>query len=58
MILRELIALEDQGADAFFGEPEFDTADLLRTAPDGRGVVTLPRAARRCRTGPRCSRRS
>jgi uncharacterized protein len=40
VILRELVALADQGAEAFFGEPEFDTADLLRTAPDGRGVVS------------------
>jgi hypothetical protein len=40
VILRELIAFEDQGADKFFGEPEFDTADLLRTA-DGKGVVSL-----------------
>jgi DNA double-strand break repair helicase HerA and related ATPase len=41
VILRELIALEDQGADAFFGEPEFDSADLLQTAPDGRGLISL-----------------
>jgi DNA helicase HerA-like ATPase len=41
VILRELIAFEDQGAGAFFGEPEFDTRDLLRTAPDGRGVISL-----------------
>src|SRR5687768_6811412 len=27
VILRELIAFQDQGADAFFGEPEFDSAD-------------------------------
>ena len=40
MILRELIAFEDQGADIFFGEPEFDTRDLLRTALDGKGVIT------------------
>ncbi len=40
VILRELIALADSGADDFFGEPEFDTADLLRTAPDGRGLVS------------------
>ena len=40
VILRDLIALEDQSGDAFFGEPEFETADLLRTAPDGRGVIT------------------
>jgi DNA helicase HerA-like ATPase len=41
VILRELIAFEDQGADAFFGEPEFDTADLMRVDADGRGVVSL-----------------
>ena len=41
VILRELIGFADQGADAFFGEPEFDTADLLRVGADGRGVVTL-----------------
>lgn len=40
VILRQLVAFEDQGADVFFGEPELDTADLLRTAPDGRGMVT------------------
>src|SRR5689334_13858361 len=31
VILRELIAFSDQGADAFFGEPEFETRDFLRT---------------------------
>jgi DNA helicase HerA-like ATPase len=41
VILRQLIAFADQGADAFFGEPEFDTADLLRTNPDGTGVVSI-----------------
>jgi uncharacterized protein len=41
VILRELVAFAAQGAEAFFGEPEFDTADLLRTAPDGRGLVSL-----------------
>ena len=41
MILRELIAFADQGADAFFGEPELDTTDLLRVAEDGRGVISL-----------------
>ncbi|BBE24059.1 ATPase [Arthrobacter sp. MN05-02] len=40
VILRELVALEAQGMGAFFGEPEFDTADLLRTATDGRGIIT------------------
>ncbi len=41
VILRELITFADGGADVFFGEPEFDVRDFLRTAPDGRGVVSL-----------------
>ncbi|HET9873961.1 MAG TPA: helicase HerA-like domain-containing protein [Propionibacteriaceae bacterium] len=41
VILRSLITFADQGAEAFFGEPEFDTADLLRVTSDGRGVVSL-----------------
>jgi len=41
VILRELVTFEDQGAEAFFGEPELDTADLLRTTPDGQGVVSI-----------------
>ncbi len=40
VILRELVAFADAGAEPFFGEPEFDSADLLRTTPEGRGVVT------------------
>ena len=41
VILRELIAFSDQGADAFFGEPEFETSDFLRTTADGKGVISL-----------------
>jgi len=41
VILRTLIGFSDQGAEAFFGEPEFDTRDLLRVTRDGRGVVSL-----------------
>lgn len=40
VILRELVSLEAQGMEKFFGEPEFDSAELLRTAPDGRGVIS------------------
>jgi DNA helicase HerA-like ATPase len=40
VILRELIALDDLGGDVFFGEPEWETSDLLRTTPDGRGVIS------------------
>ncbi len=41
VILRELITFADEGADVFFGEPEFDVRDFLRTAPDGRGIISL-----------------
>ncbi len=41
VILRELIVFQDQGADAFFGEPEFASADLVQLAPDGRGLISL-----------------
>ncbi|WP_207207102.1 helicase HerA-like domain-containing protein, partial [Agromyces binzhouensis] len=41
VILRELITFADQGADVFFGEPEIDTAEFLRIAADGRGVISL-----------------
>ena len=40
VIMRNLISFSDQGADVFFGEPEFDTADLMRTAADGTGMIT------------------
>lgn len=40
VILRELITLEAQGMDRFFGEPEFDTEDFLRTDPEGRGIIS------------------
>jgi DNA helicase HerA-like ATPase len=41
VILRELVGFSDQGADAFFGEPAIDVQQFLRTAPDGRGLVSL-----------------
>ncbi|GAA1825161.1 helicase HerA-like domain-containing protein [Microlunatus capsulatus] len=41
VILRSLVTFAAQGADAFFGEPEFDTADLMRVTADGQGVVSL-----------------
>lgn len=40
VILREIVALQAQGADVFFGEPAFSTADLIRTAADGRGIIS------------------
>ncbi|WP_243755867.1 helicase HerA-like domain-containing protein [Agrococcus sp. TF02-05] len=41
VILREVTAFSEQGADVFFGEPEFDPQDLLRTSADGRGIISL-----------------
>jgi DNA helicase HerA-like ATPase len=41
VILRAIVTLEQEGAEVFFGEPEFDVDDLLRTTADGKGVVTL-----------------
>jgi uncharacterized protein len=40
VLLRSLVALEDGGGTEFFGEPLFAVGDLLRTGPDGRGIVT------------------
>ncbi|QZY51216.1 helicase HerA-like domain-containing protein [Leucobacter tenebrionis] len=45
VIQRNVIAFAAEGAGAFFGEPAFDTADLLRTVVDAdgteRGIVNL-----------------
>ena len=46
VLLRSLVGLETGGGTEFFGEPQFDVADLLRIAPDGRGVDLLRRARR------------
>ncbi|GII74138.1 ATPase [Sphaerisporangium melleum] len=41
VILRALTNFEAQGAEVFFGEPEFDVRDLLRVTEDGRGVISV-----------------
>jgi DNA double-strand break repair helicase HerA and related ATPase len=41
VLLRAIVVLEQEGADVFFGEPEFDVADLLRTTPEGQGVISI-----------------
>jgi uncharacterized protein len=41
VLLREMVELEQQGAEAFFGEPEFHIDDLMQTERDGRGLVSL-----------------
>ncbi|MEJ7651253.1 MAG: helicase HerA-like domain-containing protein [Nakamurella sp.] len=41
VILRAITNLEAQGGDQFFGEPEFEVGDLLRTDAQGRGIISL-----------------
>jgi uncharacterized protein len=41
VILRAIVTLEQEGAGSFFGEPEFDVVDMIRTSPDGQGVISL-----------------
>lgn len=43
-ILRSIVALEQQGATQFFGEPSFDVEDLLQQR-NGKGVVNILRVA-------------
>jgi DNA helicase HerA-like ATPase len=42
-ILRKVIELQQQGADLFFGEKSFEVDDLMRIAPDGRGMISIVR---------------
>ncbi|TYP70995.1 helicase HerA-like domain-containing protein [Aquimarina intermedia] len=42
-ILRKIVALEQQGADLFFGERSFDVQDLCRVDDDGRGYINIMR---------------
>jgi DNA helicase HerA-like ATPase len=41
VLLRSMLTLDP----AFFGEPQLDVSDLMRTAPDGRGVVSAVQLA-------------
>ncbi len=45
-IQRDLLVLEQQGAEQFFGEPSLKIADLMRTTPDGRGAISVLAADR------------
>lgn len=40
-IQRDLLVLEEQGGDAFFGEPALKISDLMRTDRKGRGVINV-----------------
>jgi uncharacterized protein len=41
VLLRSIIVLQQAGVDAFFGEPEFQVIDLLRTTQDSQGIVSV-----------------
>jgi uncharacterized protein len=41
VLLRSIVVLEQEGADVFFGEPEFDVADLMQVGSDGKGVISV-----------------
>jgi DNA helicase HerA-like ATPase len=45
-IQRSLLVLDTQGAEHMFGEPALNVADLMHTAPDGRGIISLIHADR------------
>jgi len=40
-IQRELISLEQQGADKFFGEPAIDIFDFMQTDSNGLGMINI-----------------
>jgi len=40
-IQRGLLALEQQGAEKFIGEPMLNVDDLIQTGPGGRGVINI-----------------
>ena len=42
-IVRKMIALEQQGADQFFGEPSFEVEDLVRVDDEGKGIISILR---------------
>ncbi|HWQ78546.1 MAG TPA: helicase HerA-like domain-containing protein [Anaerovoracaceae bacterium] len=45
-IQRCMLALEDQGGELFFGEPELDILDWMKTAYDGRGYINILHSVR------------
>lgn len=51
-IQRQLLVLENQGGEKFFGEPTLEIKDLMRTDRDGRGIISIL-AADRLMSSPR-----
>jgi DNA helicase HerA-like ATPase len=52
-IQRNLLELETQGADKFFGEPALDLDDLIQTDAKGRGVVNILAAEKLMQQSPK-----
>ncbi|MDR0281013.1 MAG: DUF853 domain-containing protein [Paucimonas sp.] len=52
-LLRRLATLEQQGAEALFGEPALQLQDLLQPAADGRGRIHLLDASRLIHESPK-----
>ncbi|MEG0862024.1 MAG: helicase HerA-like domain-containing protein [Pseudomonas sp.] len=52
-LLRRLATLEQQGAEALFGEPALQLEDLLRPDADGRGRIHLLDASRLVHEAPK-----
>ena len=52
-LLRRLATLEQQGAEALFGEPALQLEDLLRADADGRGRIHLLDASRLVHEAPK-----
>ena len=40
-IQRQLLVLENQGGNSFFGEPALELADFMRADRDGRGMINI-----------------
>src|SRR3546814_15380795 len=40
-IQRQLLSLESQGGDHFFGEPALDIMDMIRCDEQGRGYINI-----------------
>ncbi len=45
-IQRQLLVLDEQGGEEFFGEPALEIGELMRTTRDGRGMVNVLAAAK------------
>ncbi len=52
-LLRRLATLEQQGAEALFGEPALQLEDILRPTADGRGAIHLLDASRLVHEAPK-----